>query len=118
MVCRISRNPIEAMSPPSGLSRKGPEQAVFHDSPEAPTNTSPIRDGDEERQPEKGIKRDHRVGAGHVELAMGEVDDAHDAEDQHQADGDERHVARRIDGVDDGLQNSSTVMLRARHQPH
>ena len=103
MVCKIRRNPIEAISPPSGIVAQRPEQAVLHQKAEQADEDEANGDGDEERHAQSGIKGDDRIGAGHVKLAMGEVDDAHHAEDEHQPDGDERHVARGVGRVHDGL---------------
>jgi hypothetical protein len=40
-------------------------------------------------QAEDGEDEGHGEGAQHQQLAMGEIDDLHDAEDQRQADGDQ-----------------------------
>ena len=54
-------------------------------------------DGVSERglNPERGEKIERRIHAKHHEIAMGEVDDAHDAEDQPEPDA---HQA--VDGAD------------------
>ena len=90
--------------PAERIVAQRPEQAALHDQPEQPTKRSPMATATKNGMAAAGIERDDRVGPGHVELAMGEIDDAHDAEDQHEAHGDERHVARGIGRVDDGLE--------------
>ena len=61
--------------------------------------------GEEVREAGIRIEGDNAVCAEHVELAMGEVDDAHDAEDQHEADRDEREVTCRIGRVQQCLED-------------
>jgi hypothetical protein len=61
------------------------------------------RRGQHERDPERGGGADEergdrvaQVGAQHVERAVGEVEHAHDAEDQGEARGDEEQEHRRV----------------------
>ena len=89
--------------PAERIVAQRPEQAIFHEKAEQADKDETDGDGDEEVDAHAGIKRDHGIGAGHVELAMGEVDDAHHAEDEHEANGDERHVARGVGRVHHGL---------------
>ena len=80
-----------------------PEQGAFHHQTQQTDKDEPRHDRKQKRHFEAGIEIDHAIGADHVELAMGEVYDAHYAEDQNQADRDQRHIACRIGRVRNGL---------------
>jgi hypothetical protein len=58
--------------------------------------------GEQEREPETAGRRQHdhaHVGAEHEQLAMGEVDHVHDAEDQREAGSNQRQYHAGDDAV-------------------
>ena len=101
--CSISSRPIETISPARGLSRIGLEQRPLHQDPEQADEDQSQHHREEERIVALGVDEHDAVGAEHEELAVGEVDHPHHAEDQHQPDRDQRHEGGGVDGVDAGL---------------
>ena len=59
--------------------------------------------GDEVVQAEDRVDIVHDEAADHVHLAVGEVQEAHDGEDQGEAEGDQGVVRGEHDAVDDDL---------------
>jgi hypothetical protein len=82
--------------------------------PSSPTEDQAGRHRQPKRQVVIGVDVDDRVCAQHVELAVREIDDAHDAEDEHQSDRDQRHEARGVGGIDAGLEQQLGHGLRMR----
>ena len=70
-----------------------PDDEIFHQHARGARGDEPGGSGEHERA-RLGRDERHRIGADHVERAMGEIDHAHDAEDQRQAGGQqEQHDA-------------------------
>ena len=90
--------------PRQGVVSHGPEQRPLHHDSEPADEDQPEHHGEEVGVRLVRICEHHAVGAEHEQLAVGEVDHPHHAEDQHEPDRDQRHEARRVDGVDAGLQ--------------
>ena len=80
--------------------------------------------GSEEGQLVLGVEPEHDVGAGHVELAVGEVDDPHDAEDENQTHRHQRDEAALHQSVHQRLNDSihgpscGSGASQARRMPH
>ena len=82
-----------------------------------------VADGEHQRQGDEGGERQRQAGEGHQrqdqegghgdEVAMGEVDQAHDAEDQREAGSEQRIEAAEQDALDDGVGES----IMAPHSP-
>jgi hypothetical protein len=62
---------------------------------------SAARNGD---RPSSETMSEDEVGAEHDEVAMGEVDEPHDAEDQAEPGGEERVEPAEQDALDDGIE--------------
>jgi hypothetical protein len=87
-----------------GVVAHGSEECTLHGNPHQADEDETHGHGEEERQLPVGIEGDHAIGAQHIKLAMGEVDDPHDAEDHHQADRHQGHEAGGVERVQRGLE--------------
>ena len=88
----------------------------------APSNAT-IERGEDERQPEAAAGRQHdhaHIGAEHEQLAVREIHDVHDAEDQREPGGDQRQdhagddAVHRLDDdllAGNGLQEPMTASI-------
>ena len=81
----VSTNESSSQSRPA-RRRKRLDQAALDQDARHEQRGAGGRDPDHERQAERRGDEVHDVGAEHEQFAMGEVDDAEDAEDQRQAD--------------------------------
>ena len=82
----------------------GAKQGALGGDAHEPDEDEPGRDREQEGQMEVRVDGDDAVGPEHVELAVGEVDDPHHAEYEHQPHRDQGQVAGRVGRVDDGLE--------------
>ena len=76
------------------------EEQPFEDEAEQRGQRHAGQQLEQELVAEQGRQGPGQVGADHVEAAMGEVDDAHDAEDEGQAAGDEEQQQAVLHGVE------------------
>ena len=85
----------------------GAERAVEHQPLQPPAEREHEGQGDQQRHPDRHEQRrrerEDEVGGEHDEVAMREVDEPHDAEDQRKAGGVERVESAEQGALDDGV---------------
>ena len=89
--------------PAQGVAAHRTEQSSFHANSHNAHKNQADGDRQEERQAPVCVNADNRIGSEHVELAMGEIDDAHDPKNHDQTHRHQGHVTGGVSSVEAGL---------------